>query len=204
MKHAPPPFGRWLFERLLPIDDQIAVLGDLHEEFCERAETHGVRQARRWYRRQVLRSLPRFIEQALVWGFIMLRNYLTIALRTLRKHKGYSFINIFGLAIGVTCFTLIVLYVQDERSYDRFHTNADRIYRGVEISDGSDESASNPVPVGGTHEPDFTHSRQHSLAFLPRHARTPTLVYPAPDRGLTRLPARRHACRDHGGARRRA
>ncbi|MEM1097022.1 MAG: ABC transporter permease [Bacteroidota bacterium] len=187
MKHAPPSFGRWLFERLLPIDDQMAVLGDLHEEFHERAETHGVRQARRWYRRQVLRSLPRFIEQALVWGFIMLRNYLTIALRTLRKHKGYSFINIFGLAIGVTCFTLIVLYVQDERSYDRFHTNADRIYRVVEIIEGSEESASNPVPVGETLEADFPHLVEHAVRFFNLQAPTLTLEYAAEDGEVTRF-----------------
>jgi len=59
----------------------------------------------------------------------MLKNYLKIALRNLRKHKAYSFINIAGLAIGISCCALIMLYVQDELSFDRFHKNADRIYR---------------------------------------------------------------------------
>ena len=59
----------------------------------------------------------------------MLANYLKIAFRNLLKHKGFSFINILGLAIGMTCCILILLYVQDERSYDRYHENADRIYR---------------------------------------------------------------------------
>lgn len=59
----------------------------------------------------------------------MLKNYLTIALRNLRKQKGYTFINIFGLAVGLACCLLISLYVQHERSYDRYHEKADRIYR---------------------------------------------------------------------------
>src|ERR1700753_1812681 len=62
----------------------------------------------------------------------MLRNYFKIALRNLRKHKVFSFINIFGLAIGVAAFWLIALYVTDEVSYDRYNVNADRIFRVVE------------------------------------------------------------------------
>jgi putative ABC transport system permease protein len=65
----------------------------------------------------------------------MLHNYLKIALRNLRRHKGYSFINIAGLAVGMACCILIMLWVQDELSYDRFNKNSDRIYRIVEYSD---------------------------------------------------------------------
>jgi putative ABC transport system permease protein len=61
----------------------------------------------------------------------MLRNYLKIALRNLLKHKGYTFINVFGLAVGIACCVLILLFVRDELSYDRFHEKADRIYRVV-------------------------------------------------------------------------
>ena len=56
-------------------------------------------------------------------------NYLKIAIRNLFKNKGYSFINILGLAIGITCCVLILLFVQDEISFDSFHTKADRLYR---------------------------------------------------------------------------
>jgi putative ABC transport system permease protein len=59
----------------------------------------------------------------------MLRNYLKVALRNLFKHKTYSFINIFGLALGMASAILILLFVRYERSYDRFHKNADRIQR---------------------------------------------------------------------------
>ncbi|MGE5798536.1 MAG: ABC transporter permease [Ignavibacteria bacterium] len=59
----------------------------------------------------------------------MIKNYIKVALRNLLKYKGYSFINISGLAIGITCCLLILLYVQDELSFDRYNEKADRIYR---------------------------------------------------------------------------
>lgn len=61
----------------------------------------------------------------------MIKNYLKIALRNIKKHKGFSLINISGLALGIACFFLIMLYVQFEMSYDKFHKNSDRIYRAV-------------------------------------------------------------------------
>jgi putative ABC transport system permease protein len=59
----------------------------------------------------------------------MFKNYLYIALRNIKKHKGYSLINILGLAIGITCCILIFSYVLYELSYDKYHENAGRIYR---------------------------------------------------------------------------
>lgn len=59
----------------------------------------------------------------------MLRNYIKVAIRNIFKHKAYSFINIFGLALGMASAILILLFVRYERSYDRFHENADRIQR---------------------------------------------------------------------------
>lgn len=59
----------------------------------------------------------------------MLRNYLKIAVRTLWKHKGFSAINVFGLALSMGVCLLILLFVVDQKSYDRFHTDSDRLYR---------------------------------------------------------------------------
>lgn len=59
----------------------------------------------------------------------MFKNYLKIAFRCIKRRKIYSFINITGLAIGMAAAMLILLWVRDERSYDQFHANADRIYR---------------------------------------------------------------------------
>jgi putative ABC transport system permease protein len=59
----------------------------------------------------------------------MLKNYLKIAWRNLFKHKGFSFINITGLALGMASCLLILQYVRYELSYDTFQQNGDRIYR---------------------------------------------------------------------------
>jgi len=59
----------------------------------------------------------------------MLKNYLKIALRNLARHKGYAFINVLGLAVGIAASVLVVLYVVDELGYDRFHENSERIHR---------------------------------------------------------------------------
>ena len=61
----------------------------------------------------------------------MFKNYFTIALRNLARNKIYSFINIAGLSIGLACSMLIILYVKDEVSYDRFHKNGNNLYRIV-------------------------------------------------------------------------
>ena len=59
----------------------------------------------------------------------MLKSYLLVALRNLRRYKAYSFINVSGLAVGMACCLLIFLFVRDELRYDRFHEHADDIYR---------------------------------------------------------------------------
>ena len=64
----------------------------------------------------------------------MFKNYLTIALRNLSRNKVYSFINIAGLSIGLACAMLIILYVKDEVSFDKFHSNINNIYRIVSKS----------------------------------------------------------------------
>src|SRR6202046_4063802 len=62
-------------------------------------------------------------------NFAMLRNYLRIAVRNLTKYKFISFINLFGLTVGITCCLLILTYILHETSYDRYNNKADRIWR---------------------------------------------------------------------------
>ena len=67
----------------------------------------------------------------------MLKNYLKVGLRNLLKNRIYSFINITGLALGMACCILILLWVQDELSFDSFHKNNDRLYKVVnQLDDG--------------------------------------------------------------------
>lgn len=83
--------------------------------------------------------------------YAMFRNYLAVILRNLLWHRGYSAINVLGLATGLTSCILIMLYVQDELSYDQHHEKKDRIYRIV-VSDTAegrtDEWARTPSAWG--------------------------------------------------------
>ncbi len=65
----------------------------------------------------------------------MIRNNLKVAFRNIKRHKGYSFINVAGLSIGIALFILIMLFVQDELSYDKFNEKYERIYR-IEKNEG--------------------------------------------------------------------
>ncbi|QEC54247.1 FtsX-like permease family protein [Anseongella ginsenosidimutans] len=88
----------------------------------------------------------------------MLRNYFKIALRNLWKHRVFSFINITGLAVGMTACFLIFLYVSFESSYDSFHQKGDRIYRLVsdlKIPTGRNSFGTVPWPVGPAIKNDF-------------------------------------------------
>ncbi|UCH94999.1 MAG: ABC transporter permease [Candidatus Aminicenantes bacterium] len=89
----------------------------------------------------------------------MFKGYLKVTLRNILKHKGYSFINILGLAMGMVVCILIFLWVQDELSFDRFHKNSDRIYRVVkEQVQSSGEIfpvAVTPWPLGAALEQNY-------------------------------------------------
>ena len=127
-----------MLDHLRPRGDGDIVMGDLTEEYYEVCAYAGVRAARRWYWAQVIKSLPAFMAQNLFWSVTMLKSYLTIALRTLRKHSGYAFINVFGLALGMACCLLILMLVRHEWSYDTFHADGDRIYRVLYEETGPD------------------------------------------------------------------
>ncbi len=80
----------------------------------------------------------------------MLKNYLVVVFRSLRRQKGYAFINVSGLAVGLACCILIVLYVRSERAVDTVFDDVDRIYRiGSEWRDeGAGLPITAPAPIG--------------------------------------------------------
>ena len=82
----------------------------------------------------------------------MLKNYLLVTLRSLRRQKLYAVLNVFGLAIGLAFCVLVLLFVHDELTFDRGHANADRIYRlyrdPVRADAPIDRELSMPVPAG--------------------------------------------------------
>src|ERR1700733_12408577 len=83
----------------------------------------------------------------------MILHYIKIALRNLSRQKVLAFINVFGLSVGIACFSLFLLYAINEFSYDRFHQNGNEIYRVIDWSAGDKDrepggDASSYTPVG--------------------------------------------------------
>jgi putative ABC transport system permease protein len=77
----------------------------------------------------------------------MFINYLKVALRNVLRHKGYTIINIIGLAVGMACFVLIVSYVRHVLSFDRFHRNYDNIYRVITTMKDGAVHGGTPAPL---------------------------------------------------------
>ena len=118
----------------------------------------------------------------------MLRNYLKIAWRNLMKNKTFSFINIFGLAIGMTCCMLISLYLYHELSYDQHHKNGDRLYQlgTVFIKQGQeDRSANTPGPMAATMQQEFPEIEK-TARMMKMFADDKTLLQYTPGKGDTR------------------
>jgi len=126
---SPPKFAAWILERMLDPHVRYSGLGDFEERFNAVASQNGLFKARIFYWMQIVILFPSFIKNLIYWRGEMITNYLKIAFRNMKRHKGYSFINIAGLAIGMAICILILLWVQDELNFDRFHENAENIYR---------------------------------------------------------------------------
>ena len=131
----PPKLFRNAFHLFCADEYYEELEGDLEEAFYENTKTVGGRKARLIYIKEVMLML-----RPSVWKKIktqithannidMFRNYLKVGIRNILSQKLYSFINVFGLAVGMAATILIVLYVQNELSYDQYHEKSDRIYR---------------------------------------------------------------------------
>ncbi|MBN1940005.1 MAG: ABC transporter permease [Candidatus Aminicenantes bacterium] len=93
----------------------------------------------------------------------MIRNYLIVAFRNLRKSKAFSLINIAGLAIGLACAILILLWVRDEAGFDRFHSQAGqivRLYRDEAATSPGSGSALTSPPMAAALKKDFPEVRK--------------------------------------------
>lgn len=96
----------------------------------------------------------------------MIQNYLKIAIRNLQKYKGYSFINIFGLATGIALSLMIFMFVQHEINYDTFHKNGDRVYKVVSF-DGEETDGVVPSMVAPTLASNFSDVEKWTRIYVP-------------------------------------
>ncbi|WP_436514350.1 permease prefix domain 2-containing transporter [Ekhidna sp. To15] len=151
--HQPPKlflkFFRWFCHPRLvkPIE------GDLMELYEERIQELGRKKADRKFRRDVLLLFRKDIIKPTdgtyrINTYGMFKNYFKVGIRNILKYKMFSFINVFGLAVAMSVCMLIILMLADQKNYDQFHSDKDRIYRvlGTPVI-GSWPFATVPLPA---------------------------------------------------------
>lgn len=148
-KSQPSKLGLWLLKRFSHRDIQTSALGDFEEIYSSQVKDKGRLRAGLWFWGQIFRSILPFLADIWYWRINMLKNYIKIALRKTKKQKGYSAINLSGLAIGMAACMLIFLWVHDELSYDRFHQDYDQLQRVmIQFADMTWPVVSIPVGPG--------------------------------------------------------
>ncbi len=140
------------------------VQGDLREEFDYQVHRVGVRRARLDYLRNVLGFARPFAVKRKISEYSnptntdMLQNYFKIAWRNVERNRTYALLNTVGLALGIACGLALFVLVRHHLSTDRYHRNADRIYRVVtdfRLPDGETHSPGVPGPMGTALRTDF-------------------------------------------------
>ncbi len=157
----PPAWADRLLRLVCPAEFQEELLGDLYEQFQEQVIQLGEPTARRLYVWKAIRFCrPYFFRRRLSYqtahtpiyhvpsslNFSMVRNYLKIAFRNLIKNKLFSAINVFGLALGMSCSLIIGLWVNDELSFNRFFKNLDQLYM-IRLTGGATAWEQTPSPL---------------------------------------------------------
>lgn len=154
----PPRLGRWILSRILPVPLKPTASGDFEELYRRILAKDGAGKAVAWYWRQVLKSTPHFVFTEIHWRITMIRNYLKLTLRNMRRRPGFTVVNIGGLSVGLACCILAFFFIRDEYSFDRFHTHIDRIYEvksKIWRDEGSLISLETQGPVGPTLAADY-------------------------------------------------
>ncbi len=151
---SPPWLAVKLLRAFLDEVTSWGLLGDLEEESREIYLRHNRFFARCWYWLRTAEIVLPAIKVAISWRFFMFIHILRFMGRRMRRQKGFSSLNLFGLALGLACCMLIITFVQHELSYDRHHQNFDRIYRvGTDLDFGGGSSgplAISNYPIGTT------------------------------------------------------
>lgn len=147
-KNKPPRIAQRLLDWYCddPLKEEIA--GDIEERFWDDYETIGLKKANTKFWMNTFRFITwhtlkrRNSKRYTQNNLAMVKNNFKVAFRSAKKHKAYSIINLSGLAVGLTSFILIVLYVQHQLSYDQFHEQKDKIFR---VTNGEDAITPNIV-----------------------------------------------------------
>lgn len=122
-------FFLWILSHLSIYEEMFAISRDYEIEYKDISNRYGRIIGFFWLLWNTILAACYYVHLTVKWRFVMFKNYLKIMLRNMHKYKGYSFINIAGLAVGLACCILIALWIDFELSYDRFHENSDDLYQ---------------------------------------------------------------------------
>ncbi len=147
----PPFLAKQLLKYLFRYNERHSIVEDSEYTYVKMLENSGIHKAKLWYWKNVIRSICGYLKLHAYWRFIMFKNYMKITLRNIKRQKVFSFINISGLSVGIACCILMLLWIQDELSFDRFHKNTNELYRVISKIPTSNEiihNARTPNAIG--------------------------------------------------------
>ncbi len=154
----PPRLAEKLVSILFPDEGVHSPSGDLAEVFGSIYEKNGALRARLWYWSECLRAVPAYLKFSFFRSLSMLKNYLTVAFRSLYKNKLSSMINVLGLAIAISCAMAVYLFLDLQFSMDRFHKNIEKIFlveHTIENGGKRELWGNSPAPLAPALKQDF-------------------------------------------------
>lgn len=129
--YRPPFLPKFLLQIFVRSESRNYAVGDFIEIYNQVCNKYGRLNGYVWFWYQTIKSFFPFIFHSIYWGGVMFRNYFKVTIRGFLRNKVYTLINILGLSVGLACCILIMLWVQNELSYESFVKNRDNIYRVV-------------------------------------------------------------------------
>lgn len=179
MSHL-PKFGRIILEVVLSNNRKDVLIGDFEEYYKEISEKKGRPAALVHFWWQLVRSVPALVYQNFQQNLLLFRQSLNWAIKNQYRQFSRSLLNLLGLAMGIACFIILMLYVKNESSYDQWHRHSDRIYRILDIrkvNGVGEESTSAPTPLAPRLKHDFSREISEVVRFFNFQAPTLALSY---------------------------
>jgi putative ABC transport system permease protein len=148
-----PKIAGFILKALIPAYDFQYTIGVYEQSYLDIKRQKGKVPANLWLFFQLCLAFPAFLKMKWAGRMAMIKNYIKASLRTIRRKKIYSLVNILGLSLGFACCILTYVYIAHELSFDRFHENGDSLFRLIRINHNPDGSLLNrhhqfPMPMG--------------------------------------------------------
>lgn len=144
--YKPPRLAKFILKQLIQFQEY-SIVGDMEEVFESIQLNKNIFFAYIWYWFHTIILIHKNNISQLYWGVTMIKNYIKVAVRNIWRNKLTSFINLSGLATGIACCILISIFIINEKTYDEFHSNNDKIFCLFGEADlGFARIGDNPLP----------------------------------------------------------